>query len=228
MAGRGSQRSGLRSLESTPGAIYHPGSSGRPAPGHLAADRATCRAPPRRLLPQSATPRSRAGAPWIPALRRTPARAWAPDARHRPRVERRRRRAPANRHRSRRDPRHVNASRGFASVHRGVPRPRRTSSVRGISRTDAFGYIPPRRSRSDDDTLLARCHLLLTVSRLSVILADDSDEFLDVMRRAVQRTSTLELLATASDGREAARLIALHRPDAAVLDDGCRGCAASR
>lgn len=67
--------------------------------------------------------------------------------------------------------------------------------------------------------MLARCHLLLTVSRLSVILADDSDEFLDVMRRAVQRTSTLELLATASDGREAARLIALHRPDAAVLDD---------
>ncbi|WP_372789359.1 response regulator transcription factor [Paraconexibacter sp.] len=53
----------------------------------------------------------------------------------------------------------------------------------------------------------------------SVIVADDSPEYLSVLRRAVDRATSLELVGSAADGREALDLVTALGPDIAICDD---------
>jgi DNA-binding NarL/FixJ family response regulator len=51
-----------------------------------------------------------------------------------------------------------------------------------------------------------------------VLLADDIDRIRQVLREVLELDGRFEVVAEASDGREAIRLAARERPDAAVID----------
>jgi len=56
------------------------------------------------------------------------------------------------------------------------------------------------------------------MSPIRIVLADDHTLFRAGIRALLANIAAGEVVAEAGDGREAVRLIALHRPDVAVLD----------
>jgi DNA-binding NarL/FixJ family response regulator len=61
------------------------------------------------------------------------------------------------------------------------------------------------------------------MSPIRIVLADDHTLFRAGIRALLANIAAGEVVAEAGDGREAVRLIALHRPDVAVLDIGMAG-----
>src|SRR5690606_36903964 len=80
-----------------------------------------------------------------------------------------------------------------------------------------FG-VPPRARFSYH----ARAHFagadMSTANSTRILLADDHEMVRDGLRLLIQSRSDLEVVAEASDGREAVELARSHRPDVAVLD----------
>ncbi len=56
------------------------------------------------------------------------------------------------------------------------------------------------------------------IDGVTVVIADDHPLFLDALRKTIESSGRLALLAAAGDGQEALDLIRHHRPDVAVLD----------
>ena len=52
----------------------------------------------------------------------------------------------------------------------------------------------------------------------TVLIADNSEEFCATLRSALQKAGGFQVIATATDGEQAARLLAQHQPQIAVLD----------
>jgi len=52
----------------------------------------------------------------------------------------------------------------------------------------------------------------------TVLIADNSEEFCSCLKAELQKAGGFQVIATASDGEQAARLMAQHKPDIAVLD----------
>jgi two-component system, NarL family, invasion response regulator UvrY len=53
-----------------------------------------------------------------------------------------------------------------------------------------------------------------------VLIADDSSEYRHMLRRRLEHDGRFEVVAEASDGREAVELTDEHRPDVSVIDLG--------
>jgi DNA-binding NarL/FixJ family response regulator len=56
------------------------------------------------------------------------------------------------------------------------------------------------------------------MSKIRILLADDHTLFRAGIRALLQTLGDIEVVADASDGREALRLVAVHRPDVVLLD----------
>ena len=56
------------------------------------------------------------------------------------------------------------------------------------------------------------------MTRIRLLLADDHKLFRAGIRMLLQKQGNIEIVAEAADGREALRLIAVHRPDVALMD----------
>jgi DNA-binding NarL/FixJ family response regulator len=56
------------------------------------------------------------------------------------------------------------------------------------------------------------------MTRIRVLLADDHKLFRAGIRALLQKHGNIEIVAEAADGREALRLIAVHRPDMVLMD----------
>jgi two-component system response regulator (stage 0 sporulation protein A) len=58
----------------------------------------------------------------------------------------------------------------------------------------------------------------MKTDKVRVLLADDNNEFCDVVRNYLEKSEGIDVVATANDGEDALSKIAAHKPDVAVLD----------
>ena len=71
---------------------------------------------------------------------------------------------------------------------------------------------------SSDDPPPASKHDRRKAGMVRVLLADDNAQFRGVLRRLLERDPQIEVLAEASNGKEAIALAEEHRPDVVLMD----------
>src|SRR5205823_6232798 len=107
------------------------------------------------------------------------------------------------------------------------PRPRRHARARGpYGRPDGSGIGArarhrgpgplPGGSRGREPSNAGKEHVVMKPIRL--LMADDHTLVRAGMRTLLQTLPDIEVVAEASDGREAVKLIAQHRPDVVLMD----------